>query len=170
MVKNDLVIEHAHIGFRNFSGRGSQYNPEGSRNFAVFIDDKEFADKIASEGWNVKQTKPRNEDDEPNIFLPVAVKMDSSYAPPKVWQITSRGKTLLTPTTIGTLDSAEIENVDLILNPYNWTYNKKTGTKAYLKSMYVTLKEDAFSDKYSNVPDAGTVPPKFDDDDTDIPF
>ena len=48
MVKNDLVIEHARIGFRNFSGLGSQYNPEGSRNFAVFIDDKKFADDIAA--------------------------------------------------------------------------------------------------------------------------
>ena len=37
-VKNNIVIENARIGFRNFSGKEGQFNPAGRRNFCVFIE------------------------------------------------------------------------------------------------------------------------------------
>ena len=59
----------------------------------------------------------------------------------------------MTEDTVSALDYAEIENVDIIINPYHWEVNGKTGVKAYVKTMYVTLVVDEFYDKYNKEDD-----------------
>lgn len=147
-MEKDLVIEGARIIFRNFSGKGDQYNREGDRNFNVIIDDPKMAERLANEGWNIKIRPPREDGDEPLYRLPVKVNFNSDY-PPKIWLVTRKVNTLMDEETVGNLDFAEIRNVDLIISPYFWEVNDKKGVKAYLKTMYVTLEEDVFAEKYA---------------------
>lgn len=145
MITKNVSIENAKIGYRNFSGKESVNNKAGDRNFCVFLEDSLGA-QMKEEGWNVKYTRP---DDEGNVhpYLPVAIRFD--MYPPKVIQYTSEGRTTLDEDNIGNLDGADIENVDLIIRPYNWSRSGNSGVKAYVKSMYVTLAEDAFERKYA---------------------
>ena len=146
------LLENAYIQFRNFSGKAGMYNEEGDRNFAIFLD-PDLADAMARAGWNVKTLKPRDDGERPQDYLEVSVSFKGPF-PPKIYLVTSRGKTLLDQEDVNILDWAEIANVDLTLNPYAWEVNGKTGVKAYLKSIFVTIVEDDLDRKYADVPDS----------------
>lgn len=152
-VNDNLTIENARLLFRNFSGRESKYNRAGQRNFCVYIDDPEYAQKLIDEGWNVRIRPPRDDGDEPRYYMQVSVSFDN--IPPTVYMITKHNKTRLDEEGIDALDFAEIKSVDLTIRPYNWviqegTRNEKSGVKAYLRSMYVIIDEDELAEKYSS--------------------
>lgn len=151
MVNKNLVVENARIGFRNFSGKEGKFNPAGRRNFCVFLE-REMGEQLEKDGWNIRWLEPRDETEDRQAYLQVAVSYDN--IPPKIVLVTSHGKTQLDESSVNLLDWAEITNVDLIIRPYNWTVNGKEGVKAYVKSMYVTIAEDNFENKYLDVPDS----------------
>ena len=122
----NLAIENARIIFRNFAGNESKYNRAGDRNFCVIIDDADEAEQLARDGWNVKILPARDEDEESKHYIQVSVSFRN--IPPKIIMVTKRAQTQL-----------DEESID-----------GKSGIKAYLKTMYVTIQEDEFAEKYAS--------------------
>jgi len=159
MAASKIRMENARIIWRNFSGKADKFNPKGGkRSFSVVIEDADLASQLIEDGWNVKQLKPRNEEEEENPRYSMQVKVSFDNKPPRVYLVTRNNKVLMTEDTIDSLDYAEIQNVDLVITPYTYDVNGKSGVAAYLKTMYVTVIEDEFADKY----DFG--------DDEEVPF
>lgn len=152
---DNVIIEDAQIRFRNFSGKGDKFNPEGKRNFCVLLDEP-LANALKSDGWNIKYLRPRDEGDKPQPYMQVNVNFDG-YQPPKIYLITGKGKTLLDKDTVSTLDWAEIEKVDIIINPYVWDTGDKQGVKGYVKTMYVMIAEDELDRKYAAYEDSDYI-------------
>lgn len=146
-----FTLEDAKIVFRNFSGEPDRYNKKGDRNFCLILP-TDVADELSAEGWNVRTLPPK--DDLPATPY-LRVNVSFGKYPPKIVMISHRGKAILTEESVSTLDVAEIETVDLTISPYTWSQpDGRTGVSAYLKTMYVTLREDSLSAKYDHIPDA----------------
>lgn len=145
--RNVLEIENARIIFRNFAGVGSKYNREGDRNFAVIIPNEEIKNELVENGWNVKIKPPREDGEEPFMYLPVKIKFNSRG--PAAYVKSGDKVTKLNEDTIEMLDEIDISSVDMDLRPYDWEVNGKTGRTAYLQAINVIQNVDRFGAMYA---------------------
>jgi hypothetical protein len=158
---SNVMLEDAHVLFKNFAGREGQYNREGDRNFVLVLPE-DLAVQMTKDGWNVKRFKEKYEDREPDYYVEVAV--GYGRIPPKVVLISSgpepgtQVRNDLPEELVGILDEVEWEKCDVIVRPYSWEVSGKTGIKAYLNKIFVTLLEDELDRKYAHIPRVDAPP------------
>jgi hypothetical protein len=140
-----IVVENARLLFMNFKGKEGPYNREGDRNFNLVLDPA-TAEQMLEDGWNIKYLKARDEGDEPTPMVEVAVSFKNR--PPRVIILTKTSRTQLDEGSVEIVDHLDIVNVDLVVRGYEWAVNDKTGVKAYLQSMFITIQEDPLEAKY----------------------
>lgn len=153
---NKLAIDNARIIFKNFTGKDDKFGREGDRNFSIVIEDDALAEQLSNDGWNVKPLTPRDPDEKVNHFI--KVKISFKVRPPKIWLLTNHKRTLLDEDSIATLQYARIENADVVISPWRWEVNGKTGIAAYLETLYVKIEDDPFADKYADYENSDDVP------------
>ena len=141
----------------NFSGdpRRDTYGSNAHRG-NIIIPDNLLVRQLVSDGFNVKMTKPRDDEDEaefkPDYFISIKMNFESAY-PPRVYLVSGDGE----PAPLGEDDMTELDrlnderrvkNVCAVLNPYE---NPKTGSKSlYVKTMYIEqdLEDDPYYKRY----------------------
>lgn len=147
--RKSFKIEDAKLlpgSFRNFEGREGPYNRKGDRSFCVVLPD-DVAAAMELDGWNIRHLDPREEGDSPTPYIQVAVNFENR--PPRIVLLTSTTRTQLDESSVETLDWADIATADFIARGYEWSVNGKTGVKAYLQSLFVTIEEDELDRKYA---------------------
>ena len=161
----------------NFSGDPARDRfGSDKRQFNIVIPSDQQAHDLAMGGVNVRWTQPNPNhtyDGEfvPKPFVRVNVNLESKW-PPEVYLIAPNGvKTLLTPETIGVLDSIRVKNVCCQAKMVE-KKNFPNQYALYAQYIYVEQAEDLYPDPYANryatVPEADTeMAPASDDD---MPF
>lgn len=145
-----LQIDDARIIHRNFAGIGGKFNRDGDRNFSVVIPDEKAKEALLAEGWNVKTKPPREDDEDPFMYLPVKLKF-SDRGPAIYLKSGTSDPVRLNEETVSCLDEIDILSVDLDIRPYDWEVNGKTGRTAYLQAIHVTQDLDRFAARYDGI-------------------
>lgn len=166
----NLVIRDAKLFFRNFEGREQQFNAKGDRNFGVFID-PEVAEQLKADGWNIKTTREDEDGNPGKPFLKVKVRF-GEY-PPNVILVNPTNKIKLDEEDVKLIDRMDIERADLIISPYEYNFNGRSGVSAYLKTGYFVQALDEFADLYGDIPESNSaqaIKTSAVEDEEDCPF
>jgi len=172
-----LAFEGERIVYRNFAGVESEFNRKGDRNFCIVIPTKEDAIAMFEAGWNV-QLRPQgpqskelreaikgghnfmeklailnnlsNDPDDAIYLLKVNVKFESRR-PAEIYLVTDPAKKPLKmdEDTCAKLDLADIIACDIVVAPHSWATARGSGISAYLKTIYVMIRQDPFAAKYA---------------------
>ena len=156
---NDVFIEDKDIvsmpmSYRNFTGKPDKFHPNGTMgNFWIFLaEDK--AHELENRGFNIRWKE--NRDGKMEAKLQIFVRFE--HVPPQIYTVTTgSAPVLIGEEDLDEMDNDEITNVDLIVNPYSYDVNGRTGVKAYLKKGYFKLMDDPYLTKYATPVHAGNA-------------
>lgn len=151
-------LEGVEIRWRNFKGEVSDFNPMGKRQFAVMLDEQQ-ADQMAADGWNVKFTKPKDPEEEPEPYIRVEVSYKNADErggrAPQVYLVdppnqdgTQNPPNELPREMLRIADIVDVSHADVLLEPYQWDVQGNQGVKAYLYTIGIVIKLDPFMVKY----------------------
>lgn len=176
----DVTFKDVTLRFKNFSGRETDYNAAGQRNFRVDLTDEmaEYLNNVELttksgmlvKGANVKTYVPKDEGADPRYSI--AVKF-GDFEPEEMWYVTSKGKIRLDMDNVGILDRMFIERAKVQVRLSAWEQRGRSGITAYLKKLIVWVKEDDFDkdEDFANLPEVGVGPVSGpDSEDEDLPF
>lgn len=144
-----LTIENAKLIYKNFAGSAKRFNAAGLRNFHIVLD-TDTAKMLENDGWNIKWTDPKEDDDLPMAHIKVAVGFDNF--PPRIVLISGKNgskRSVLDAESVDILDWAEIERADIVLSGSRWEVQGKHGIKAWLRKAFITLSPDDLESKYA---------------------
>lgn len=144
----DFTLKEIRMAFRNFAGREEKFNPAGARNFLILLEEDKAAE-MAALGWPIKRMRPRDDEPEGAPFIKVKVRYEPK--PPKIYLVTSRGKTLMDEAALASLDYVDIERADVTLNPYEWDINGNEGVTAYVKTLFIKAVEDYLEEEWNQL-------------------
>lgn len=148
---DDAEFENAVIkwAFSNFDGNDSLSGP-GNYNFTIILSEEE-AMHLLEQGWtNVKKYEPREEGDPPEYTFKIKASWD--YKAPAIFFIKNGRKFRVTKAEeLADIRRDTCEQLDVICTPSKWKNVKgEEGVTAYVKEMYVAIKEHRFAQKYSD--------------------
>lgn len=135
--------------WRNFRGEGTQFNPAGKRNFNVRIDDISLVNTLKNRGFNVREMKKQNEDDETSYYMQIKLQFNQ-YGPRVIQYVQGNPNGVeLDEDTIETLDNADILDCVIKIRPYDWTMaTGSQGTTAYLTELAVQIPDNRFGERF----------------------
>lgn len=160
----NVKFDDAHVIWKNFEGRDERgYNKDHKRTFNIVINNPKAIQRMLDDGWNLKMLKPRDEEEEqnPSYALPVEVKYDSDHEwmNPTIEMITRTAHTVVSEDNVGLLDHAHIGKWNIVVRPYPWNVNGRSGIKAYLNKIEAFVEEDYISyDEDDDLDTPGALP------------
>lgn len=147
--KESIIIMGTDLIFRNFTGKGSDFNREGDRNTCIVIPEDRVQELI-DKGYNVKFLEPKDPQEEKTYYLKINCRLDN--IPPSIYMVTSVKTERLDvendPDSVNKIDYCDIDSIDIEFTPFDWEKGGRSGRAAYLKTLYVKVVEDPFYEKY----------------------
>jgi hypothetical protein len=147
-----FTLRNAKVINRNFSGRKTDFNDEGNRNFCVVLTETE-ANQLAADGLLVKRDSriekgiDIEEGDERAPFLPVH--LGYKFKPPRVVMVTPNGNRIsLQKEDLSNLDNADIIKADVVINARYWEKPTGSGIKCWVKTLVIWIDEDELEAEY----------------------
>lgn len=160
---DELELEEVTVkwAFSHFSGAEEGFNQAGDHNFTVILD-PEHGDDLYAKGWNVKYSDAQDEGDPQERLL--KIRISAKFGLPTIYFIKTNAegqtrKMLIDEAVfLKQIRRDTFEKMDVIVQPApSDKWQRQDGAKgvgAYVKEMYVTMKESRIGSKYSDYEDA----------------